>query len=132
MDWDGLPGLPPRVLAGYSDVTAVLKAVAVRLGWASLFSPMMAHTASTGCSRNCAGPATWMGSRASSPVRSKAVGLPSSSRTSSPNVSAPLAVPVLAWADVGHGESFQTLPLGIAAELNAGQAALRLLDPPLS
>ena len=43
-----------------------------------------------------------------------------------------LAVPVLAWADVGHGESFQTFPLGIAAELDAGQAALRLLDPPLS
>jgi len=45
MDWDGLSpeaGLPPKVLAGYSDVTAVLEAVAVRFGWASLFSPMPA------------------------------------------------------------------------------------------
>ena len=45
MDWDGLgpeAGLPPKVLAGYSDVTAVLEAVAVRFGWASLFSPMAA------------------------------------------------------------------------------------------
>ena len=43
-----------------------------------------------------------------------------------------LAVPMLAWADVGHGGPFQTFPLGIAAELDAGQATLRLLDPPLS
>ncbi len=40
MDWEGLAGqppklLPPKVLAGYSDVTALLEAVAVRLGWAS-------------------------------------------------------------------------------------------------
>ena len=47
MDWDGLAGqppqvLPPKVLAGYSDVTAVLEAVAVRLGWASVFGPMVA------------------------------------------------------------------------------------------
>ena len=39
-----------------------------------------------------------------------------------------LAVPMLAWANVGHGGSFQTFPLGIAAELDAGQATLRLLD----
>jgi len=42
MDWDGLTGMPPKVLAGYSDVTAVLEAVAVRLGWASVFGPMVA------------------------------------------------------------------------------------------
>jgi muramoyltetrapeptide carboxypeptidase LdcA involved in peptidoglycan recycling len=44
----------------------------------------------------------------------------------------PLAVPMLAWANVGHGGSFQTFPLGIAAELDADRATLRLLDPPLS
>jgi muramoyltetrapeptide carboxypeptidase len=44
----------------------------------------------------------------------------------------PLAVPMLAWANVGHGGPFQTFPLGIAAELDAGRAALGLLDPPLS
>ena len=32
----------------------------------------------------------------------------------------------------GHGGSFQTFPLGIAAELDADRATLRLLDPPLS
>ena len=41
MDWDGIAGLPPKVLAGYSDVTAVLEAVASKLGWASLLSPMV-------------------------------------------------------------------------------------------
>ena len=41
-----------------------------------------------------------------------------------------LAVPMLAWANVGHGGPFQTFPLGIAAELDAGRATLRLLDPP--
>src|SRR5580704_4492545 len=42
LDWAGLHRLAPKVLAGYSDVTAVLEAVAVRLGWATLFSPMAA------------------------------------------------------------------------------------------
>jgi muramoyltetrapeptide carboxypeptidase len=40
MDWDGVTGLPPKVLAGYSDVTAILEAVACKLSWASLLSPM--------------------------------------------------------------------------------------------
>jgi len=39
---------------------------------------------------------------------------------------------MLAWANVGHGGPFQTLPLGIAAELDADRATVRLLDPPLS
>ena len=39
---------------------------------------------------------------------------------------------MLAWANVGHGGPFQTFPLGVAAELDADQATLRLLDPPLS
>jgi muramoyltetrapeptide carboxypeptidase len=41
MDWTGIAGLPPKVLAGYSDVTAILEAVGRRLGWASLLSPMV-------------------------------------------------------------------------------------------
>ena len=45
MDWAGLAGLPPKVLAGYSDVTAVLEAVASKLGWASLLSPMVVSSA---------------------------------------------------------------------------------------
>src|SRR5581483_3712104 len=42
MDWTGLNRLTPKVLAGYSDVTAVLEAVAVKLGWVSLFGPVTA------------------------------------------------------------------------------------------
>ena len=40
--WDSLTGLQPKVLAGYSDVTAILEAVAAKLGWSSLLSTMVA------------------------------------------------------------------------------------------
>jgi muramoyltetrapeptide carboxypeptidase len=40
--WDSLTGLEPKVLAGYSDVTAILEAVAAKLGWSSLLSTMVA------------------------------------------------------------------------------------------
>jgi muramoyltetrapeptide carboxypeptidase len=40
--WDNLTGLEPKVLAGYSDVTAILEAVAAKLGWSSLLSTMVA------------------------------------------------------------------------------------------
>jgi muramoyltetrapeptide carboxypeptidase len=43
----------------------------------------------------------------------------------------PLHVPMVAWANVGHGGQFQAFPCGIAAELDADAATLRLLDPPL-
>ena len=39
---------------------------------------------------------------------------------------------MIAWANVGHGGPFQAFPYGIAAELDAGTATLRLLEPPLS
>jgi muramoyltetrapeptide carboxypeptidase len=42
-----------------------------------------------------------------------------------------LGVPMIAWANVGHGGRSQTYPYGIAAELDAGAATLRLLEPPL-
>ncbi len=42
-----------------------------------------------------------------------------------------LGVPMIAWANVGHGGKFQTYPIGVAAELDAAAATLRLLDPPL-
>jgi muramoyltetrapeptide carboxypeptidase len=41
LDWTGLDALEPKLLAGYSDVTAVLEAFAVRLGWASVHSTMV-------------------------------------------------------------------------------------------
>jgi muramoyltetrapeptide carboxypeptidase len=216
MDWDGLDGVPPKVLAGYSDVTAVLEAVAVRLGWASLFSPMpaaqpprctaiqgaAAHYSFGSLLRALMRPAEATAIRYSQAVtvvpgtaRGVTVGgtlslLVSSLGTGTSRPArggillledvgeepyrvdrmltqlrrsgyldgvagivtgtfdgceppelihdilaerlGPLAVPMLAWANVGHGGPFQTFPLGIAAELDAGRATLRLLDPPLS
>jgi hypothetical protein len=38
---------------------------------------------------------------------------------------------MIAWANVGHGGLFQAFPYGIAAELGAAAATLRLLEPPL-
>jgi muramoyltetrapeptide carboxypeptidase len=208
MDWDGLDGVPPKVLAGYSDVTAVLEAVAVRLGWASLFSPMaaiqsgaphysfgsllrtllrpgeatvirypqavpvlpgtargvtvggtlslLASSLGTGTSRLARGGILLLEDVGEEPYRIDRMltqlrrsgyldGVAGIVTGTFENCGPPeliqdilaerlgaLAVPMLAWANVGHGGPFQTFPLGIAAELDAGQATLRLLDPPLS
>ena len=208
MDWDGLDGVPPKALAGYSDVTAVLEAVAVRLGWASLFSPMAAihgpaaHYSFGSLLRALMRPAEATAIRYPQAVtvvpgtaRGVTVGgtlslLVSSLGTGTSRPArggillledvnegparidrmltqlrrsgyldgvagivtgtfdgceppelihdilaerlGPLAVPMLAWANVGHGGPFQTFPLGIAAELDADHATLSLLDPPLS
>jgi muramoyltetrapeptide carboxypeptidase len=43
MDWSGLDDLPPKVVVGYSDVTALLEALASRLGWSSVMGPMVAE-----------------------------------------------------------------------------------------
>ena len=218
MDWDGLSpeaGLPPKVLAGYSDVTAVLEAVAVRFGWASLFSPMpaaqpprctairdgAAHYSFGSLLRTLMRPDQAMTIRYPQAVtlvpgvaRGVTTGGTLSLLTSSLSTDTsrparggillledvgeepyrvdrmltqlrrsgyldgvagivtgtftgceppeliqdilaerlgPLAVPMLAWANVGYGGPFQTFPLGIAAELDADRATLRLLDPPL-
>jgi muramoyltetrapeptide carboxypeptidase len=208
MNWDDLDGVPPKVLAGYSDVTAVLEAVAVRLGWASLFSPMAAirgdaahysfasllrtlmrpaeatairypqavtvvpgtargvtvggtlsllvSSLGTGTSRPARGGILLLEDVGEGPARvdrmltqlrrsgylDGVAGIVTGSFTGCepPELIqdilaerlGPLAVPMLAWADVGHGGPFQTFPLGIAAELDAGRATLSLLDPPLS
>ena len=211
MDWDGLSpeaGLPPKVLAGYSDVTAVLEAVAVRFGWASLFSPMAAirdgaahysfgsllrtlmrpdqamtirypqavtlvpgvargvttggtlsllsSSLGTGTSRPARGGILLLEDVGEEPYRvdrmltqlrrsgylDGVAGIVTGTFTGCepPELIqdilaerlGPLAVPMLAWANVGHGGPFQTFPLGIAAELDADRATLRLLDPPLS
>jgi muramoyltetrapeptide carboxypeptidase len=42
-----------------------------------------------------------------------------------------LGVPMIAWANIGHGGHFQTFPIGVAAEFDAGARTLCLLDPPL-
>lgn len=43
MDWAGLDAVEPKVVVGYSDVTALLEALASRLGWASVMGPMVSE-----------------------------------------------------------------------------------------
>ncbi|MEU8618468.1 LD-carboxypeptidase [Streptomyces sp. NPDC048623] len=45
LDWDALRAAGPKVLVGYSDVTALHEAFAVRLGLATLHGPMVAAAA---------------------------------------------------------------------------------------
>jgi muramoyltetrapeptide carboxypeptidase len=42
MDWSKVDPRAPKIVVGYSDVTALLEAIAVKLGWVSLFGPMVA------------------------------------------------------------------------------------------
>ena len=211
MDWDGLnpeAGMPPKALAGYSDVTAVLEAVAVRLGWASVFGPniaikegashysfgsllrtlmrpdqatmiqypravavvpglargvttggtlsLLASSLATGTSRPARGGILLLEDvneedyridRMLTQLRRSGyldgvAGIVAGTFTGCgpPEVIqdilterlGALGVPMIAWANVGHGGQFQAFPYGIAAELDAGPATLRLLDAPLS
>jgi muramoyltetrapeptide carboxypeptidase len=207
MDWDGLAGLPPKVLAGYSDVTAVLEAVARKLGWASLLTPLLVSSGPAGhysfgsmlralmhperatdirypmASRVVGGRArgvtlggnlslltSSLGTDTSRPARGGILlvedsgeqdyrldrmltqlrragyldgvagivagtftgcGEPGPIEDILTERLGDLGVPMIAWANVGHGGYFQTFPIGIAAELDADAATLRLLDPPL-
>ena len=212
MDWDGLTGLPPealppKVLAGYSDVTAVLEAVAVRLGWASVFGPNIAireggsHysfgsllrtlmrpeqatvieypravTVVPGLARGVTTGGTLsllvssLGTGTSRPARGGILlledvneedyrldrmltqlrrsgyldgvagivagtftgcGPPEAIQDILAERLGDLQAPMIAWANVGHGGPFQAFPYGIAAELDASTATLRLLEPPL-
>lgn len=42
VDWSRIDPATPKAVIGYSDVTALLEAVAVKLGWGSFFGPMVA------------------------------------------------------------------------------------------
>ena len=207
MDWEGLAGLPPKVLAGYSDLTAIQEAVAVRMGWASLHSPMVTSTGDTahysfesllrtlmrpeqareihypgavtvvgGTARgitlggNLSLLSSSVGTGTSLPARGGILmiedeneadyridrmltqlrrsgyldgaagiiggtftgcGEPGQIEAILAERLGDLGVPLIAWADVGHGGYFQTFPIGVAAELAADSHTLRLLDPPL-
>jgi muramoyltetrapeptide carboxypeptidase len=207
MDWEGIAGLPPKVLAGYSDVTAVLEAVTSKLGWASLLSPMvgssgaaihysfgsmlralmhperatdirypMASRVVGGTARgvtlggNLTLLASSLGTDTSRPARGGILlieeqneadyrldrlltqlrrsgyldgvagivagtfvgcGEPASVGEILAERLGSLGVPMITWANVGHGGYFQAFPIGVAAELDADAAALRLLEPPL-
>lgn len=206
-DWAGLAGLPPKILAGYSDVTAILEAVAARLGWASLLSPMAcsggstAHYSFGSMIRTLLQPeramqisypqavtvnggtargvtlggcltllASSVGTDTSRPARGGILvieeeteedyrldrmltqlrrsgyldgvagvitgtfmncGEPAAVQEILEERLGDLGVPMIAWANVGHGGYFQSYPIGVAAELDAGARTLRLLDPPL-
>ena len=207
MDWTGLAEVRPKVLAGYSDVTAVLEAVASTLGWASLHSPTVTSGRSSGhysfgsmlralmhperATQLCfphattvvPGRATGVTCGGNLTVLAASIGTPTSwpaaggillvedvneddyrvdrmltqlrrsgyvtgvagivaghftncgepatiERILSERLGS-LGVPMVAWANIGHGGDFQTFPIGIAAELDADSGTLRLLDPSL-
>lgn len=208
VNWDAVAAPAPKVLAGYSDITAILEAVAVKLGWASLFAPMPsvpgsnphysfgsllrvltrpaaarelrypdAVTVTSGVARGVTmgGTLTLLASSAGTdtcwPARGGILlledveeepyrldrmltqlrragyldgvaGVVTGTFTDCGERAevhevlterlADLGVPMLSWANVGHGGKFQTFPIGIAAELDADAGVLRLLDPPLS
>jgi muramoyltetrapeptide carboxypeptidase len=207
LDWDGLDRLAPKVLAGYSDVTAILEAFAARLGWASLHSPMVtssgdtAHysfgsllralmrpgqatitrfpeavtlTGGTARGLTLGGNLTLLtssvGTDTSLPARGGILlieeehedpyrvdrmltqlrrsgyldgvtgiiggtftgcGEPALIEEILAERLGGLGVPLVAWANIGHGGHQQAYPVGIAAELDADARTLRLLDPPL-
>lgn len=204
MDWSGLHRVNAKVLAGYSDVTAALEAVAVKLGWASLHSAMVcsddlysfsslmrclmhpervqqfeyreAKTIVGGTGRgvtmggNLSLLVSSIGTDTGWPARGGIVliedeseedyrldrmltqlrrtgyfdgvagivagtfyhcGEPADIEPVLVERLADLGVPMIAWANVGHGGYFQTFPIGVAAELDADNHTLRLLDPPL-
>ena len=65
LDWDAIGTPDPRVVVGYSDVTALHEAITRRLGWVSLFGPMVAvepyrrgHRGLDGLARTLTEPAT--------------------------------------------------------------------------
>jgi muramoyltetrapeptide carboxypeptidase len=204
MDWSGIPVDSPKVLAGYSDVTAIQEAVAVKLGWASLHSALLisqdrysmasliqalmhpervgelaypdaktvtggratggtvggnltllTSSLATDTSRPAAGgillieeveEADYRIDRMLTQLRRSGyldgvAGIICGTFTDCGEADeieailterlADLGVPMIVWANVGHGGHFQTFPLGIAAELDADARTLRLLDPPL-
>lgn len=206
-DFTGIPRRPAKVLAGYSDVTAVLEAVASKLGWASLLSPMVtsngpaAHYSFASMLRALMRPET--ATAISYPLATTITGGVSRGVTLGGNLTLLTSsigtgtswpadggilliedeherdyrldrmltqlrrsgyldgvagivagtfdgcgepalvqeilaerlgdpgIPMIAWANVGHGGYFQTFPIGVAAELDADAKTLRLLDPPL-
>lgn len=207
MDWTGLDRLDPKIIVGYSDVTAILEAVAAKLGWASLMGPMVAEsefaesysfTSLLRClmtpelvttmrfeGATTVTPGTVSGvtvggnlslvagsiaTDTSWPARAGILlledeqeddaridtmitqlrrsgyldgvaGVIAGTWNNCGTVDqinpvlqdrlGSLGVPMIAWANLGHGGHVQTFPVGVRAELDADAHTLTFLDPPL-
>ena len=207
LDWTRLAGVAPKVLVGYSDVTAILEAVAAKLGWASVHGPNVvvdepdAHYNVSSLLRTLFAPeraceltfpgavtvqpgravgrtlggnltllASSLGTDTSLPAAGGIVLVEDESEVDyridrmltqllrsgyldgvagiitgaftncgPPEVIGPvlaerlggLGVPMISWANIGHGGHSQAFPLGVAAELDADARTLRYLEPPL-
>ncbi|GLX02547.1 LD-carboxypeptidase [Microtetraspora sp. NBRC 16547] len=211
VDWSKIDATKPKVVVGYSDVTALLEAIAVKLGWVSLFGPMVAcdgfyqgpgeydfdelmkllfhpetvtelvfpdaRTVVPGIAEGhtLGGTATLLaaslGTDTSLPARGAILFLEDVDEelfrmdryitqlrraTYSDGVAgillgtftncgeprdvermlverlSDLGVPVLAGADIGHGISMQTYPIGVKAQLDTEAGKLRFLEPILT
>lgn len=208
MDWTGLSDMPPKIVVGYSDVTAILEAMASRLGWTSLMGPMVAESEFAE-SYSFGSLVRFLTVPESAEVLSfpeaiTLVGGSAEGITAGGNLSllarsigtdthwvpprgivlvedvteddaridimltqlrrsgyfrdaaavicgtfvecgerdrihqvladrlGDLGVPVIAWANLGHGGHVQTFPIGVRARLDADARQLRILDPPLA
>jgi muramoyltetrapeptide carboxypeptidase len=207
LDWTGLDAVTPKVIVGYSDVTAILEAVACRLGWTSLMGPMVAETefaesySFTSLFRFLTAPSTV--DRLAFPDAVTLVGGSAEGTTFGGNLSllarsigtdthwcpprgivlvedvteddaridvmltqlrrsgyfseaaavicgtfiecgerdriqevltdrlGDLGIPVIAWANLGHGGHVQTYPIGVRARLDADALVLHMLEPAL-
>ncbi|NUP50009.1 MAG: LD-carboxypeptidase [Catenulispora sp.] len=209
VDWEAVGTPEPRVVVGFSDVTALIEAIRTHLGWVSVYGPMVSSVmfrpgvpSFEGLSRLLTRPGkctelvfqdtrTLVSGVAEGVTVGGTVSLISTSLGTPTSVPArdgilfledvaepgrrldrvlthlrrsgyldgvrgilcgtwegcgPLAdveelladrlgglgVPVLLGADIGHGVSMQSLPMGVRARLDTGAATLTFLDPPLA
>jgi muramoyltetrapeptide carboxypeptidase len=203
MDWSGIN--TPKVVAGFSDVTALLEGIATKLSWASVHGPMVAFTGdsysfsslirtlmyperatqlefpmaktinprlargitlggnltllmsslATDTSRPATGGILLIEEESEEDYRvdrmltqlrrsgylDNVAGIICGTFTGcgeADDIEAilverlgDLGVPLIVWANIGHGGRQQTYPIGIAAELDADAKSLHFLDPPL-
>jgi muramoyltetrapeptide carboxypeptidase len=208
LDWASFANVSPKVVVGYSDVTAILEALAVKLGWASVHGPNVvigdeadphytlasllrtlltperacqlafpdALTVNPGSAvgRTLGGNLTLLTSSLATDTSLPAsggillleeeseadyridrmltqllrsgyldgvAGIVTGTFTNCGPAEqigavlaerlAPLGVPMISWANIGHGGHSQTFPLGVAARLDADAHTLNFLEPPL-
>lgn len=207
MDWTGLDRVEPKVVVGYSDVTALLEALAALLGWASVMGPMVAEhefaesysftslmrcltapeqvdslrfkdattvVGGTAEGITCGGNLSLLAGSVGTPTSWAPAGgivLLEDESEDEPRIDtmithlrrsgyfnkaaavvcgtfhdcgerdvlhsmlvdrlADLEIPLLTWANIGHGGHVQTYPVGVRTVLDADAKTLTCLDPPL-